>query len=43
MELRFPCETGVGQLSDYYDGNIYTYDEGKMISEAGDTFFHFQR
>ena len=39
MELRSPCGAGVGQLSYYYDGNVYTCDEGRMISESGDTSF----
>ena len=39
MELRSPCGAGVGQLSYYYDGSVYTCDEGRMISESGDTSF----
>lgn len=39
MELRSPCGASVGQLSYYYDGNVYTCDEGRMISESGDTSF----
>lgn len=35
MELRSPCGAAMGQLSYYYDGDIYTCDEGRMISEAG--------
>ena len=39
MELRSPCGASVGQLSYYYDGSIYTCDEGRMLSEAGDLSF----
>ena len=35
MELRSPCGAGLGQLSYYYTGDVYTCDEGRMISEAG--------
>lgn len=35
MELRSPCGAGVGQLAYYYDGKIYTCDEGRMLSEMG--------
>lgn len=35
MELRSPCGAGMGQLSYYYNGDVYTCDEGRMISEAG--------
>ena len=35
MELRSPCGAGFGQLSYYYTGDVYTCDEGRMISEAG--------
>ena len=39
MELRSPCGAGVGQMSYYYDGNVYTCDEGRMLSEMGDNSF----
>lgn len=39
MELRSPCGAGVGQMSYYYDGNVYTCDEGRMLSEMGDDSF----
>lgn len=39
MELRSPCGGGIGQLAYYYDGNIYTCDEGRMLSEMGDDTF----
>lgn len=35
MELRSPCGGGLGQLAYYADGNIYTCDEGRMMSEMG--------
>lgn len=35
MELRSPCGGALGQLAYYYDGNIYTCDEARMISEMG--------
>ena len=39
MELRSPCGASIGQLSYYYDGSIYTCDEGRMLSEMGDFSF----
>lgn len=39
MELRSPCGATVGQVAFYYDGNIYTCDEGRMIAEMGDRSF----
>ena len=39
MELRSPCGAGIGQMSYYYDGNVYTCDEGRMLSETGDNSF----
>jgi len=39
MELRSPCGASIGQLSYYYDGNVYTCDEGRMLSETGDCSF----
>lgn len=39
MELRSPCGAGIGQMAYYYDGNIYTCDEGRMLSEMGDKSF----
>ena len=40
MELRSPCGAGIGQMAYYYDGNIYTCDEGRMVAEMGDQMFH---
>lgn len=39
MELRSPCGASMGQMSYYYDGSIYTCDEGRMISESGSYVF----
>ena len=39
MELRSPCGAGVGQLAYYYDGNVYSCDEARMVSETGDQAF----
>ena len=39
MELRSPCGAGVGQMAYYYDGNVYTCDEARMVAEAGDELF----
>lgn len=39
MELRSPCGASVGQMAYYYDGNIFTCDEGRMLYEMGDSSF----
>ena len=39
MELRSPCGAGTGQIAYYYDGNIYTCDEGRMLAEMGNPAF----
>lgn len=39
MELRSPCGGSIGQLAYYFDGNIYTCDEGRMLAEMGDISF----
>lgn len=39
MELRSPCGASIGQMAFYYDGNVYTCDEGRMLAEMGDTAF----
>lgn len=39
MELRSPCGAGIGQLAYYYDGQIFTCDEGRMLYEMGDDSF----
>ena len=40
MELRSPCGGAIGQLAYYYDGNVYTCDEGRMLAEMGDKSFY---
>lgn len=39
MELRSPCGASIGQMAYYYDGNIYTCDEGRMLAEMGNKSF----
>lgn len=39
MELRSPCGATLGQLAYYYDGNIFTCDEARMLYEMGDDSF----
>lgn len=39
MDLRSPCGGGIGQLAYYYDGNIYTCDEARMLAEMGSSDF----
>lgn len=39
MELRSPCGASIGQIAYYYDGRIYTCDEGRMLAEMGDESF----
>ena len=39
MELRSPCGGAIGQLAYHYNGNVYTCDEGRMLSESGDDSF----
>lgn len=39
MELRSPCGASIGQMAFYYDGKIFTCDEGRMLSEMGNNAF----
>lgn len=39
MELRSPCGGAIGQIAYYYDGDIYTCDEGRMLGEMGNKEF----
>ena len=39
MELRSPCGATVGQIAYFYDGNIFTCDEGRMLYEMGNEAF----
>lgn len=36
MELRSPCGAAIGQAAYYFNGDVYTCDEGRMIAEMGD-------
>lgn len=38
-KLRSTCGGAIGQIAYYYDGNIYTCDEGRMLAEMGDDSF----
>jgi len=39
MDLRSPCGAGIGQLAYNYNGDVYTCDEGRMVSMMGDESF----
>lgn len=39
MELRSPCGGAIGQLAYYFNGDIYTCDEARMLSEMGNDSF----
>lgn len=39
MELRSPCGAGVGQMAVYYDGKVFSCDEGRMAYEMGASQF----
>lgn len=39
MELRSPCGASIGQMAFYYDGAVYTCDEGRMLAEMGNNSF----
>lgn len=39
MELRSPCGGALGQVAYYYNGDIYSCDEARMLSEMGDNSF----
>jgi len=38
-ELRSPCGAGISQLAYNYNGDVYTCDEGRMMSMMGDENF----
>ncbi len=40
MDLRSPCGAGLGQLAYHYNGNVYSCDEGRMVSMMGDESFY---
>ncbi len=39
LDTRSPCGAGIGQLAYNYNGDIYTCDEGRMLSRLGDESF----
>jgi radical SAM protein with 4Fe4S-binding SPASM domain len=39
LEFRSPCGAGIGQLAYNYNGDVYTCDEGRMLSMMGDDSF----
>lgn len=39
MELRSPCGAAIGQVAYFYDGNVFTCDEGRMLYEMGNDDF----
>ncbi|WP_324822948.1 His-Xaa-Ser system radical SAM maturase HxsB [Sinanaerobacter sp. ZZT-01] len=39
MELRSPCGAAIGQMAYFYDGSVFTCDEGRMLYEMGNPAF----
>ncbi|MBL7154903.1 MAG: His-Xaa-Ser system radical SAM maturase HxsB [Candidatus Portnoybacteria bacterium] len=39
LDYRSPCGAGIGQLAYHYNGDVYTCDEGRMLSMMGDESF----
>ncbi|MFH0891191.1 MAG: His-Xaa-Ser system radical SAM maturase HxsB [Candidatus Falkowbacteria bacterium] len=39
MDIRSPCGAGLGQLAYNHNGDVYTCDEGRMMSMMGDESF----
>lgn len=39
LDMRSPCGAAIGQLAYNYNGDIYTCDDGRMISRMGDEMF----
>jgi len=39
LDLRSPCGAGVGQIAYNFDGDLFTCDEGRMVSQMGDDVF----
>lgn len=39
LDMRTPCGAAIGQLAYNYNGDVYTCDEGRMISRMGDEMF----
>ena len=39
LDLKSPCGASTGQLAYNWNGDIYTCDEGRMLSNSGDEYF----
>lgn len=39
LDWRSPCGAGTGEIAYYFNGDIYTCDEGRMIAAMGDDIF----
>ena len=39
LDFRSPCGAGIGQMAYNYNGDVYTCDEGRMLSMMGDESF----
>ena len=39
LDIRSPCGAGIGQLAYNFNGDVYTCDEGRMLSAIGDESF----
>lgn len=39
LDLRSPCGAGIGQLAYNFNGDVYTCDEGRMMSRLGSELF----
>ena len=39
LDFRSPCGAGIGQLAYNYNGDVYTCDEGRMLSMMDDESF----
>lgn len=39
LDLRSPCGAGIGQLAYNFNGDVFTCDEGRMLSRMGDNSF----
>lgn len=39
LDIRSPCGAGIGQLAYNYNGDVYTCDEGRMLSRKKDESF----
>ena len=39
LDLRSPCGAGIGQIAFNFNGDVYTCDEGRMLSMQGDQSF----